>query len=130
MGGNTRQKQGNKSSSSGNGVKYTVKVAFSNRTATGVKATITWTQQITGSAYFGYTQSATVQIGNASTGKQTICSSSQWAKGFTNSKTVTKTFTLNITGLTATQTSAAWTITPAGSSCPSKSSGNVTIPAY
>ncbi len=116
---------------SSSGIKYTVKVAFSDRTANSVKATITWSNTITAYTYYGYYQKFNMSIGNASTGTTSITTNSTWASNSSSARTVTKTATITITGLTATQTSVSYKATPsAGASCPEAFSGTLTIPAY
>ncbi len=114
------------------GIKYTVKVTFSDRTATSVKAKITWTNAIT-NAYYGFYTQFKMVIGNASTGNVRITENSTWASQTSSTRTATKTATITITGLSATQTSVSYTATPSaypGAACPSAFSGTLTIPAY
>ncbi len=116
--------------SSGNGIRYTVKVSFSNRTETSVQATVTWSNTCLKSSYFGYKQYFNFGINGYTTGDTTICSSSEWAsKSSSNrTKTVSKTFTVE--GLTADMNSAPYFATPKGSYSSDKVYGTVTIPTY
>ncbi len=118
---------------SSTGIKYTVKVSFSNRTASSVKATITWTNTILANTYYGYYTAFDMTIGGKSTGTQKVTENSTWASQSSSSRSKTKEVTITISGLSATQTSVSYTATPSaytGATCPSAFSGTLTIPAY
>lgn len=121
--------------SSTSGIKYTVKVEFTNRTANSVTAKITWTNTIT-KAYYGFGQYFNMTIGGVSTGKQTIATSSKWPAGDGNKSyngSATKTVEIVITGLSATTTSLTYSVAPSAQSTgdhPDNFSGTITIPAY
>ncbi|MBR2778678.1 MAG: S8 family serine peptidase [Firmicutes bacterium] len=115
------------------GIKYTVTVAYSNRTANSIKATVTWTNTITKNTYFGFWQKFKMVIGGASTGDVQLASNSTWSSSSTSARSVTKTATVTITGLKATQTSVSYTATASSygnSANPGSFSGTLTIPAY
>lgn len=115
------------------GIKYTVTVAFSNRTANSVKATITWTNTITKNTYFGFWQKFKMTIGGASTGDVQLATNSTWSSSSTSARSVTKTATVTVTGLSATQTSVSYSASTSSygdSANPGSFSGSITIPAY
>ncbi len=116
------------------GVKYTVSVKLSNRTADSVTAEITWTNTIIGGAWYGYGQYFNMTIGEVSTGKQTIATSSKWPSGDNYyNESATKKVTITITGLSATTTSLAYSVTPSAQNNaehPDDFSGTIVIPAY
>ncbi len=114
-----------------NGIKFTVSVAFSNRTSNSVTATITWTNRII-SAFFGYNQYFNMSIGGVGTGDQLIASSSKWSSGRGSvTESVTKTATITITGLSPTTSSLSYyASTSCGASHPDPFSGTLTIPTY
>jgi uncharacterized membrane protein HdeD (DUF308 family) len=116
------------------GIKYTVKVNIVSRTADSVTIEILWTNTIM-KAYYGYGQYFDMTIGDKSTGKQTIATSSKWneSSGTNHNESVTKKVTLTITGLSATTTSLSYKATPSAQSDgahPSAFSGTITIPTY
>lgn len=115
------------------GIKFTVKVAFSNRTANSVKATITWTNTITKNTWYGYWQKFNMTIGSVSTGDVSLATNSTWASSSTSARSVTKTATITVTGLSATQTSVKYSATGkaySGAANPGTFSGTLTIPTY
>ncbi len=119
--------------SSSSGIKYTVKVAFSERTATSVKATITWTNTITANMYYGYYTAFDMKIGGKSTGEQRVTENSTWSSQSSSARSKTKTATITISGLSATQTSVSYTATPlayGSATRPAAFSGTLTIPTY
>lgn len=119
--------------SSSSGIKYTVKVAFSERTATSVKATITWTNTITANTYYGYYTAFDMKIGGKSTGEQRVTENSTWSSQSSSARSKTKTATITISGLSATQTSVSYTATPlayGSATRPAAFSGTLTIPTY
>lgn len=115
------------------GIKYSLKVSYSERTADSVKITISWTNTISSGLYYGYAQYFNMTIGGVSTGKQTIASSSKWSSSPSKDDSVTKTVTITVTGLSANTTSVSYSVDPSasgGASCPDSFSGTLTIPTY
>ncbi len=117
------------------GIKYSVSVKVTARTADSVTIEITWTNTIK-DAYYGYAQYFNMTVGGKSTGKQTIANESKWnvSKGEAQNGSATKKVTLTITGITATTTSLDYSVTTSTSdksgSCPGSFSGTIEIPAY
>ena len=110
----------------------TVTVSYSNRTASSVVVNITWTQsRNTTSLYYGYAQYCTVAVGGVSSSKMSV-DSSVFASG-SSTTSVNRTAKITVTGLSATQTSASFSVSwsdGGGGHDISNASGSVTIPAY
>lgn len=114
------------------GIKYTVTVECTNRTANSATIKITWTNTIS-SSYYGYGQYFNMTIGGVSTGKQTIATASKWAAEKNHNGSATKSVEIVITGLSATTTSLSYSAVPSAQSDgthPSNFSGTIIIPAY
>ena len=114
------------------GIKYSVKVQFSNRTENSVTAKITWTNKII-DAYYPYAQYFNMTIGGKSTGKITIAESSKWSGTTIYNDSVSKTATITITGLSATTTELPYSVVISAQNNavhPNDFSGTLVIPAY
>ena len=115
------------------GIKYTVTVSFSNRTASSVTAYITWTNTITANTYYGAWQSFSMSVGNAGTGSIRLAENSTWSKSSTSARSVTKTASITLTGLSPDTRSVSYSASAsAGSNFtnPGSFSGSLTIPTY
>ena len=118
----------------GTGIWSTANVTFSNRTANSITATIDWGSTLCGGGtYYGFWQEFYMAIGNANTGWQRIADTSYFYSNRWNGKTTTKSVSITITGLSATQQTVGFyanTQAQNYADCPGEFSGTLTIPTY
>ena len=120
-------------STSTTGIKYTMKVSFSNRTEDSVTAKITWKNTITAGTYYGFYQKFKATVGGVTTGWITLAENSTWASSSSSSRSVTKTATITITDLEPTTTSLKYSVSTSAAGDadhPAAFSGTLKIPAY
>lgn len=86
---------------------YGIKVEYRNRTATTVQVRVTWTNTIVANYYYGYKQTGSVTVGNASTGTMTIATSSKFSSSSSSARNASVTSGWITVNVSATTTSVA-----------------------
>lgn len=117
------------------GIKYSVTAKVTNRTADSVTVEITWINSIV-NAHYTAAQYFTMTVGGKSTGEVEIASASKWAKsnGEVQNGSASKTVTITVTGISATDTelsySASTRVSVSSWDHPATFTGSIAIPTY
>lgn len=115
------------------GITYNVKVEFGERTSTGVKMRVVWTNTVFTSSYlyYGYAQNYSATIGGKSTGTVQIAAASAFNSATYNGASATGTSGWITVPVSATDTSTTISLSWVdGDGISGSWSGTVTVPTY